>query len=80
MGLEPATGQGLSVDKSSNCTNSDNAMSAPTSAVGAENGRSSRIPDPDLRHIVDAWERLPGVVRAGIVAMVKSAVGTGGGL
>ena len=30
--------------------------------------------DPDLAAIIDAWDRLPAAVRAGIVAMVKTAV------
>jgi hypothetical protein len=29
--------------------------------------------DPDLATVVDAWNRLPEAVRAGIVAMVKAA-------
>lgn len=29
--------------------------------------------DPDLAALVDAWQRLPEPVRAGIVAMVKAA-------
>jgi hypothetical protein len=29
--------------------------------------------DPALRDLVSAWDRLPEVVRAGIVAMVRSA-------
>jgi hypothetical protein len=29
--------------------------------------------DPDLKAVVDAWDRLPEAVRAGIVAMVKAA-------
>ena len=29
--------------------------------------------DPDLAAVVDAWDRLPEAVRAGIVAMVKAA-------
>jgi hypothetical protein len=29
--------------------------------------------DPSLREVVDAWDRLPEAVRAGIVAMVKAA-------
>jgi hypothetical protein len=29
--------------------------------------------DPDLATIIDAWDRLPETVRAGIVAMVKAA-------
>jgi hypothetical protein len=34
--------------------------------------------DPDLAVVVDAWDRLPHAVRAGIVAMVQAAsTGTG---
>jgi hypothetical protein len=29
--------------------------------------------DPDLKAVVDAWDRLPETVRAGIVAMVQAA-------
>jgi hypothetical protein len=32
--------------------------------------------DPGLKTVVDAWDRLPEAVRAGIVAMVKAASGT----
>jgi hypothetical protein len=35
--------------------------------------------DPDLTIVVDAWNRLPEAVRAGIVAMVKSATSKKGG-
>jgi hypothetical protein len=31
--------------------------------------------DPDLVTVVDAWDRLPEAVRAGIVALVKAASG-----
>ena len=31
--------------------------------------------NPDLAAVVDAWDRLPEAVRAGIVAMVKAASG-----
>jgi hypothetical protein len=30
--------------------------------------------DPDLAAVIDAWDRLPEAVRAGIVAMVRAAV------
>jgi hypothetical protein len=30
--------------------------------------------EPDLAAVIDAWDRLPEAVRAGIVAMVKAAV------
>ena len=29
--------------------------------------------DPDLAAVIDAWDRLPDAIRAGIVAMVKAA-------
>jgi hypothetical protein len=29
--------------------------------------------DPDLAAVIDAWDRLPEAVRAGIVAMVQAA-------
>jgi hypothetical protein len=31
--------------------------------------------DPGLTAVIDAWDRLPEAVRAGIVAMVKAAEG-----
>jgi hypothetical protein len=34
--------------------------------------------DPDLRVVVDDWDRLPEAIRAGIVAMVKAASARGG--
>jgi hypothetical protein len=42
---------------------------AESGAVGAQS-----VPIPsDLREIIDAWSMLPETVRAGIVAMVKTA-------
>jgi hypothetical protein len=35
-----------------------------------------RPADPALREVVDAWDRLPEAVRAGILAMVKAASGS----
>ena len=35
--------------------------------------------DPDLAAVVAAWSELPEALRAGIVAMVKAAVGKDGG-
>jgi hypothetical protein len=31
--------------------------------------------DPDLAAVIEAWDRLPAAVRAGIVAMVRAASG-----
>jgi hypothetical protein len=36
-------------------------------------GQRAAPDDPDLATVVDAWDRLPEAVRAGIVAMVKAA-------
>jgi hypothetical protein len=31
--------------------------------------------DPDLAAVIDAWDRLPEAIRAGVVAMLKAAEG-----
>jgi hypothetical protein len=36
-------------------------------------GQRAALDDPDLAAVIDAWDRLPEAVRAGIVAMVKAA-------
>jgi hypothetical protein len=41
----------------------------------AAQGQRAAQSDPDLATVVDAWDRLPEAVRAGIVAMVKAASG-----
>lgn len=40
---------------------------------GAVDARSGAF-DPELQTIVDAWPSLPDTVKAGILAMVKSAI------
>ena len=35
--------------------------------------------DPELEAVMTAWDTLPAALRAGIVAMVKAAKGTGAG-
>jgi hypothetical protein len=35
--------------------------------------------DPDLTAVVDAWPELPEAIRAGILAMVKAALGQNAG-
>jgi hypothetical protein len=45
---------------------------------GAENARAAagdKPADPDLAAVVEAWDRLPAAVRAGIVAMAKAVAG-----
>jgi hypothetical protein len=48
-------------------------MSAPTSAVGPENGAKVGVSHPDLQLVIDAWDSLPQAVRVGILAMVKAS-------
>ena len=38
-------------------------------------GQRAAQTDPELATVVNAWDRLPEAVRAGIVAMVKAAAG-----
>ena len=47
--------------------------------VSAQGQRAGRIPTPDLAEIIDAWPTLPEPIRAGILAMIRSASGKGGG-
>lgn len=49
---------------------------AKSDARGAKSGPSTPdpSPDPDLALVSGVWSRLPGPVKAGIVAMVKAAV------
>jgi hypothetical protein len=51
-------------------------QSAPKRPLRATVGATGALPaDPDLATVIDAWNRLPEAVRAGIVAMVKAASG-----
>jgi hypothetical protein len=36
-------------------------------------GQRAALSDPDLSAVVEAWDRLPEAVRAGIVAMVRAS-------
>ena len=78
-GVEPASKTGLTVIESGCYVGDDDPVSALASAVGAGYERVCGVSDPDLRHVVDAWARLPVAVRAGILAMVRSVVETGDG-
>ena len=40
---------------------------------------NSNANDPDLAAVVDAWPELPEAIRAGILAMVKAALGQNAG-
>jgi hypothetical protein len=74
---------------SGTCVRSPPDLANPSSRTDAHRSVSVRTPtatrtvtellpemlpdDPDLATVVDAWDRLPEVVRAGIVAMVRAA-------
>ncbi|MGA2035589.1 MAG: hypothetical protein ABSG68_25350 [Thermoguttaceae bacterium] len=45
---------------------------AKSGALGAQDGAI----DPELRAIIDAWPALPDAIKAGILAMVRTAGGT----
>jgi len=40
----------------------------------AAHGQPVASNDPDLAAVIEAWDRLPAVIRAGIVAMVNAAL------
>jgi hypothetical protein len=39
----------------------------------AAHGQRAASDDPELAAVIDAWDRLPEAIKAGIVAMVKAA-------
>ena len=46
----------------------------PKRASSATENATDLLPsDPDLRRVVEAWERLSGAIRQGIMAMVKAS-------
>jgi hypothetical protein len=49
------------------------AHGAPLDPLRIHRHLSDTPLDPDLALIVDAWDRLPAAVKAGIVAMVRAA-------
>jgi hypothetical protein len=48
------------------------ACAAQGAAVSTEDG----LIDPDLQAVIEAWLELPEAIKAGILAMVKSAGGS----
>jgi hypothetical protein len=78
MGFEPITSG--SVDRCDLAGTSKRANRLRQSTPGlAAQGQRAVLNNSDLAAVVDAWDRLPGAVRAGIVAMVKAATGKIGG-
>jgi hypothetical protein len=54
-------------------------MTGPVRPLSATETATRAIPsDPDLATVIDASDRLPEAVRAGIVAMVQAAAKGGG--
>jgi hypothetical protein len=50
-----------------------------TPSLAAHGKRAIQDQAPDLAEVIDAWSYLPVPIRAGILAMVRSASGKGGG-
>jgi hypothetical protein len=50
-----------------------------TPDMTAQGQRAARISSPDLAEVLDAWDDLPEPIRAGILAMIRSASGKGRG-
>lgn len=48
---------------------------APHQQFSQQCAEGTGTSDPDLRQVIDAWAKLPKVVRAGMLAMVKAAEG-----
>ncbi len=52
---------------------SDKDLQTSPSSLGPHLATDTCQTEPDLATVMDAWDRLPEAVRAGIVAMVKAA-------
>ena len=65
----PMTGQGLEPPQ-------DSSKKTPDSHTGGAESGAQRAPkspnDHDLQQVAAAWPKLPGAVKAGIVAMVEA--------
>ncbi len=81
-GLEPSTEQGNTNDLNTNdlgqpgqeAADAPAAESDALSASEAADTVESKSPfQDDLRCLIDTWPTLPGLVRAGILAMVEAA-------
>ncbi len=48
-------------------------LGQPVAIVAHHLPTENRRADPELAAVIDAWDRLPEAIRAGIVAMVKAA-------
>jgi hypothetical protein len=57
-------------------SNIDKGLRIAAQPIGHQLATDTRQTTPDLATVIDAWDRLPEPVRAGIVAMVKAASGS----
>ena len=73
-GIEPAT-HGFSVQAKERENEPIPHDSSAGAAPALQMGRISAVSDPDLRLLTEAWPTLPDPLKAGILAMVKAAVG-----
>ena len=59
-------------------SNNDKGLRMATPPFGHPLATDTRQTAPDLATVIDAWDQLPEAIRAGIVAMVKTASGKAG--
>jgi hypothetical protein len=52
-----------------------NDLRLATPGLAAQGKRATRDQAPDLAEVIDAWPNLPEPIRAGILAMIRSASG-----
>ena len=63
------------LDADSSKANSSKDLRISPPSVGHHLATDACQTDSDLASVIDAWDRLPEAVRAGIVAMVRAAGG-----
>jgi hypothetical protein len=56
-------------------TNEEKDLRIAAPSLGPQLATATCQTDPDSTAVIQAWDRLPEAVRAGIVAMVKAASG-----
>ena len=59
--------------------NEDRGLKIADWSMTAQGQRAAQNLTPDLAEVVAAWPALPEPIRAGILAMIRSASGSGGG-
>src|SRR5262249_9222357 len=68
VGLEPTGPVASDAELTSTYESGETAGGQNRVQTGAPAG----LQDPDLRAVVEAWDRLPAAIRAGVLAMVRA--------